>query len=298
LNSLAPVPSPDGKKLYVIGQLLRGELVRYDFTVHQWVPYLSGISAEFVKFSRDGQWVTYVAFPEGTLWRSRIDGTDRLQLTIPPTQVFQPCWSPDGKRIAFAAISPGKPWRVYVISAQGGTPEPVLEEPHNQHHPSWSPDGKSIAFSYVYFLEAAPPGVTVMHLENNKVERLPHSEGLWESEWSPDGRYIVARTLDSHALMLFDMKTRKWAELVKSDIGWLQWSADGQEVYFHRLGKESALMRVRVSDRSVEEVVDLKSIKNTGLAGGLWIGVTPDNSPLFLRDTGTQEVYALDWQEP
>ena len=34
LNSLAPVPSPDGKKLYVIGQQLRGELVRYDLTAH------------------------------------------------------------------------------------------------------------------------------------------------------------------------------------------------------------------------------------------------------------------------
>ncbi len=298
LNSLAPVPSPDGKKLYVIGQQLRGELVRYDLNAHQWLPYLAGISAEFVSFSRDRQWVTYVAFPEGTLWRSKIDGSERLQLTAPPVQALQPCWSPDGKRIAFVAVSPGKTWRIYVISASGGTPESLLEEPHNQHHPSWSPDGKSIAFSYVYFLEAAPPGVTVVHLENHRVERLPHSEGLWESEWSPQGQYIVARTSDSHALMLFDLKTRNWAELVKSDIGWLQWSADGQEVYFYRIANQPALMRVRVSDRSVEEVVGLKSTDNTRWTGGPWIGVTPDNSPLLLRDTGTQEVYALDWQEP
>jgi Tol biopolymer transport system component len=55
LNSLAPVLSPDGKKLYVIGQQLRGELARYDSKSREWVPYLSGMSAEFVDFSKDGQ---------------------------------------------------------------------------------------------------------------------------------------------------------------------------------------------------------------------------------------------------
>ncbi len=59
----------------MIGQQLRGELGRYDLKSRQWVAYLSGISAEFIDFSRDGQWVAYVAFPECTLWRSRIDGS-------------------------------------------------------------------------------------------------------------------------------------------------------------------------------------------------------------------------------
>jgi len=66
LNSLSPVPSPDGKKLYIIGQQLRGEVVRYESKTRTWEPYLSGISADFVTFSPDRQWVTYVAFPEGT----------------------------------------------------------------------------------------------------------------------------------------------------------------------------------------------------------------------------------------
>jgi hypothetical protein len=29
-----------------------------------------------------------------------------------------------------------------------------------------------------------------------------------------------------------------------------------------------------------------------------WSGITPDGSPLVLRDVGTQEIYALDWQVP
>lgn len=36
------------------------------------------------------------------------------------------------------------------------------------------------------------------------------------------------------------------------------------------------------------------------LAGhfGYWLGRAPDDSALLLRDTGTQEIYALDWEAP
>ena len=73
LSSLAPLFSPDGKKLFVIGQQLRGELQRFDGSTGEFVPYLGGVSADFLDFSRDGRWICYVAYPEGTLWRSRID---------------------------------------------------------------------------------------------------------------------------------------------------------------------------------------------------------------------------------
>jgi hypothetical protein len=54
-------------------------------------------------------------------------------------------------------------------------------------------------------------------------------------------------------------------------------------------------MRVSIDSRKVEEVLDMKTIRNTGWGGGLWVGLTPDDAPLLLRDTGTQEIYALDW---
>ena len=298
LNSIAPAFSPDGKKLYIVGQQERGELVGYNANSRQWTPYLSGISAEWVDFSRDGQWVTYVDFPDRILWRSRLDGSERLQLTVPPMQASQPCWSPDGKQIAFMNLAQGKRSAVYLVSADGGAPRPVLQEEHNQEHPSWSPDGNSLIISYLYFLEPAPPRITIVNLKGGTVDLVPGSEGLWEAAWSPDGRHIVARALDSHALMLFDWRTKRWSELVKSDVGWLQWSKDGRDVYFERLGSDSAIMRVHLEDGKTEKIVDLTDIKNTGSAGGLWFGVTPDGSPLLLRDTGTQEVYALDWQAP
>jgi Tol biopolymer transport system component len=81
MNFEAPQPSADGKKIFAVGDQLRGELSRYDTKSGQFVPYLEGISARDVSFSSDGQWVAYVTYPDSALWRSRIDGTRKLQLT-------------------------------------------------------------------------------------------------------------------------------------------------------------------------------------------------------------------------
>jgi Tol biopolymer transport system component len=120
LSSLAPVFSPDGRTLFVIGQQLRGELEAFDARVGQFVPYLGGISADFVDFSRDGKWVAFVSYPEGTLWRSRVDGSERLQLTVAPMEATVPRRSPDGSQIAFYVIAGTKQQRLYLIGADGG----------------------------------------------------------------------------------------------------------------------------------------------------------------------------------
>jgi Tol biopolymer transport system component len=142
LSLSSPLPSKDGKKLFVIGQTYHGELTRYDATSGQFAPFLGGTSAEYVALSRDSRWVVYVTYPEGTLWRSKLDGTERLQLTYPPMYPVLPRWSPDGKRIVFFefALSANKPARIYEVSPDGGSPRQLLPEDHSQElDPNWSP---------------------------------------------------------------------------------------------------------------------------------------------------------------
>lgn len=79
-----PVLSREGKELLVTGLQQRAELVRYDSHSGEFIPYLGGMSASDPDFSRDDQWITYVKFPDATLWRSKVDGSGALQLTYPP----------------------------------------------------------------------------------------------------------------------------------------------------------------------------------------------------------------------
>jgi Tol biopolymer transport system component/DNA-binding winged helix-turn-helix (wHTH) protein len=300
MNSLAPMVSQNGRKLYIIGEQLRGELVHYDARSGEFVPCLGGISAEFVDFSRDGKWVTYVGFPDRILWRSRIDGTERLQLTASPVQATMPRWSPDGQRIAYFDAAPGKPWGIYLISADGGKSEPLLDEPRNQMDPNWSPDGNSVIFSYFPLFDRVPPvklGVYMVDLRTRNVKKLPGSDGLWVPRWSSDGFHVVARSADSKSLMLFDFATQTWSELAKDVyLVPVNWSADDRSVVYVRRGAQPAILRVAIADRKVEEIVSLGDLRQTGFRGAIWTGLTPDDSPMFLRDAGTQEIYALDLQ--
>ena len=300
INYLSPTPSLDGKKLFVMGYQPRGELTRYDLKTGQFVPYLSGISALGVSFSSDEKWVVYVSFPEATLWRSKMDGSERLQLTFSPLFAFQPYWSPDGKRIAFMGSEPGKPWQVYVVQAEGGTPRVLSPADRNHGDPSWSPDGLSLAFGAVPFAEPDNAGgISVLDLKTNQVSKLPGSEGMFSPHWSPDGRHISAQTSDVMKQTLFDFRTQKWEELTSGvPIGYPNWSRDSKYLYYDAgSGDQAGFYRVRISDHKVERVASFKEIPRTGFLGS-WGGLAADESPLLLRDTSTQEIYALDVEFP
>jgi eukaryotic-like serine/threonine-protein kinase len=287
------VPSVDGKRIFAVGSQPRGELVRFNQKSQQFEPYLAGISAHSVDFSRDGQWVTYVTYPEGNLWRSKAEGSERLQLTFPPMQAFLPRWSPDQKQIVFTGSLPGKPARNYIVSANGSNPQAARSEEQttNELDPSWSADGASIAYW-------SNETINILDLRTHKVSVVPGSEGFFSPHWSPDGRYIVAMSGHARKLALFDFKTQKWVELTIVNAAFPNWSGDGSYVYFHSFGSDPALYRVRISDHKLEKIVSLKGLRLTIGAWGTWCGLAPDDSPTILRDVGSQEIYALDLQLP
>jgi len=302
LNFSRPAPGRDGKKLFALGAEPRGELVRYDSKSKQFLPYLSGISAEGVSFSKDGQWVAYTAYPYGTLWRSKVDGGDRLQLTSVPMRAFLPRWSPDGKRIAFMGAASGKPWQVYVVSSDGGGLQ-QLTTGENHGDPNWSPDGNTLVFDRLPYLEARGPNsanIYLLDLRTHQVSTLAGSEGQFYSPlWSPDARYITAQTGDSQKQVIFDFGNKRWADLVDMPMAYASWSRDGKYLYFETfLGKEPNFFRIRVNDRKLEKLFSLKGIRQTLGTFGPWSGLAPDDSCLLLREIGSQEIYALDVEFP
>jgi Tol biopolymer transport system component len=301
MDTQAPVPSRDGRKLFVIGEQRQGELVRYDAKSQQFVPYLEGISAEGLSTSRDGQWIAYVSYPEATLWRSRVDGRERLQLTLPPLQVAVPRWSPDGKRIAFMGRSPGKGMKIFIVSAEGGAPEQLMPGEESELAPAWSPDGNTLVFGGYPVGAKKPLAIHMLDLKTRQVSTLPGSEGLLFPIWSPNGRYLVAETPEEKG-MLYDFKVRRWAELPVHGFGYWTWSRDGKFIYFdgdfHSAHNDPAVFRLRIADRKIERVATLKGMRRTFGVFGSWFGLAPDDSPLLLRNLSSQQIYALDVQFP
>jgi Tol biopolymer transport system component len=301
LNFGSPVPSRDGKKLFVTGWQTRAELVRYDIKSGGFVPFLPGTAAGQVEFSRDGKWVTYATYTDRTLWRCKVDGSERLQLTYPPFQAAVPHWSPDGARIAFSGAKPGETPRIYVEPADGGSPE-QLSSGENEMDPTWSKDGNTLAFGNqpgVGHPESAR--ISLLDLKNHRVTELPGSQGLCCPRWSPDGRYIVALPDNNQTLLVFEVSTEKWRGVADKlgTIGYITWSPDSRYIGFDTLLTEDpGFYRVRVADWHIERLRSLKDIHRFFDIFGPWSGMAPDGSPFLVRDISTQEIYALDWQLP
>jgi len=300
-TTFGPVPSPDGKKLFVDLTHPNTELVRYDSASHAFVPYLPGVVAMGIDYSSDGKRITYVSYPDRTLWRSNLDGSHRSQLTFPPLQVIQPRWSPDGSRIAFQAQEPGKQFQVYVVSADGGSPEQPMPGDGSNDDPNWSADGGSLLFGHNpnEGSPSKPLGLAMINLQSHAVSRIPGSEEFWSPRFSPSGRYISAMSRATDRLMLFDIESKKWSELAKISVSWAQWSHKGDYIYFVgvQAGAPSGVFRVHVKDRKLEQVVSLKDFRHAPSDWG-WMGLAADDSPLLLRDSTTEDIYALDWEAP
>jgi Tol biopolymer transport system component/DNA-binding winged helix-turn-helix (wHTH) protein len=298
MNVYTPVSSPDGRRLFVVGGASpRGELVRYNSRSHQFVPYLSGISAEHLNFSKDGEWVTYVTYPEATLWRSKLDGSQRLQLSFPPMRAMLPQWSPDGKQIAFVGTSPGKSWKIYLVSAEGNTPQQLIPGEHNNEVDlNWSPDGKSIIFGG---LEGPKGAIFKVDIRTHQVSTLPGSKGLFYPVSSADGHYLAAVSANGRVLV-FDVSTQNWIELTKApSVSYMAWSRDGKHLYFDGGPPDDpAIFRVELHDRKQERVLSMKNIQREWGNWYQWFGLAPDDSPLLLNSLGSQEIYALDWEAP
>src|SRR5436853_31861 len=141
----------------------------------------------------------------------------------------------------------------------------------------------------------------VLGLLTRRASSLPGSDGLLPPQWSPDRRFIAALTKDSRKLLLFDLATETWKDLVNGQlVSYPAWSRNGKYIYFcNPMGNVVRFYRVGVENLKLEDVASVNLPR--GLASGMfgsWTGLAPDDSPLLVRDTSIQEIYALDLQLP
>jgi len=292
---MGPRSSRDGKQLFTIGNKLRSELVFFDSKSHQFLPFLGGSSAISPTFSADGKWVEYTSYPSHTLWRSRTDGTQQMQLTFPPLQVAYPNLSFDGTKVAFATEA----GPIYTISMQGGEPKKILDG----HAASalWSPDGNLLV---VTAWHDRPVGgnlylLQILDTRNGQLTDVPASEGMVGGAWITQDT-ILAANQDATDFSVFDFKTRKWSHLLSGHfVNWVV-SRDGKYLLFTTGGADPTLQRFRFADSHLETLASLKGLRRVvdPVEGQTQLSMAPDGSAVFSRDIGTQEIYALTVKWP
>ena len=291
-------PSSDGKKLFVQATQPRAELVRFDAKSKQFVRFMSGISATDLAYSPSGQWVAYVTIPESNLWRSRVDGSERLQLTYPPTQALIPVWSPDGSRILYQSYTMGRNSKAQSVPFQGGASEDVLPGGGGAVDFNWTADGSQLIFSHQ---PSFPPlSIEILNVKTGQRSQFLGSDGLFSPRLSPDGRYLAALTQDSSTLKLYDFRAQKWTNWLTEpgNISYPTWSKDSHYLYFDNfLTDHPTARRVKLGEAHSEELFSLSGLHQFVVTySGFWGGMAPDNSRLYVQDLSSQEIYSLQLQ--
>lgn len=297
-----PTAIANESRIFVIGSHNEYQLLRIDPRTLAKTAMLAESGATDMDFSLDGQWVVYAARENGTLWKSRIDGSNRVQLTAGATGAFAPHWSPDQKEILFTGFLLDRQPRLYVVSAQGGAPKSVL--PSNNKWASvsgdWRTDGRQIVLDVQEMESGREPDIRIFDLESGKLSAVPDSEGLVEPRWSADGRYIAALNPKKKQVFLYDCKRQTWSVLAEANFpSALRWSPAGDALYYQDTDEvEESIFRVPMAKREAERVVRLGDLLSAGAARAIFTGLSPDGSVYVTVDHGDVDVYAVDLKVP
>ena len=297
-----PTAVANGTRVYAIGSHNEYQLLRIDPKTLTKTAMLSESGATDMDFSLDGQWVVYAARENGTLWKSRIDGSNRVQLMAGATGAFAPHWSPDQKQILFTGFLLDKQPRLYVVSAQGGSPKTVLPMDNRWASVSgdWRTDGRQIVVDVQDTATGGEPNIRILDLETNRLSAIPGSEGLIEPRWSADGRYIAALNPKKKQIFLYDCKLLKWSVLAEANFpSTLRWSPGGDALYYQDTDEvEESVFRVPMATRESERVTRFGDLLSSGAARCIFTGLSPDGSVYVTVDHGDADVYAIDLKLP
>lgn len=202
--------------------------------------------------------------------------------------------SPDGERLAFAALS-----KLYVMDYPDGTPEVVTDVDAASHHPAWSPDGRWLAFvtwsesegGHIYKTRADRRGGT---------ERLTQTPGFFrETAWSPDGERIVAIRATARSFQDGD-NTGSDLVWIDADDGGVanvitpagpvqrpHFTTDPNRIYAHRRG--TGLISMRWDGTDVREHMQVRGPRPPGAPTGER-GEGPTASLIMMAPQGDQAV--------
>ncbi len=293
MDVVAMTPTRDSANLLVIGRVAQGSMQAYDSKEQRFIPFLNGLAASSFVISPDRQWMVYADYPRHLLWRSRLDGSERLPLTDIPA--WMPEWSRDSKWVVFCNFK-----AIYRVSIDGGVPEQLTSEADLEVMPTWSPDGTSIDFSDVptpgHFT-----GIKVLDLASKKVSVWPGSPGMYVPSWSPDGKYMVAIASAPKRVVVYSRATKTWRTLKQfgADWGFWRWSGDSKSILVAKIaaepGEQPGVYRLNIAEGKWTLVALFNGLSVSSSPFENFLSITSDGRPAMMSDTSVVQIYSLRW---
>jgi serine/threonine protein kinase len=292
---IAMTPSRDGNGMFVVGRLAQGSMHFYDEKEKRFLLYLGALPASQLVVSPDRKWMVYTDYPRGYLWRCKLDGSEKLQLTNSVAQMAT--WSPDSKWIAYSD------WHeLYRVSVDSSAPEKLTSEGFTEVLPSWSPDGKSIYFND--YPIAGHLRIRILDLETRKVSTMPGSDGYYAPLWSPDGQYLAGIQNPPKSLAIYSVKTRQWKRLkvFEHDWGFFVWAPDSKSLYTTQgpveaaTGEQTGIYRLTVPDGKWELFAKYTGMNPLITGVQDFVSITPEGHIATMSDTSVTQIYQMKWK--
>jgi DNA-binding winged helix-turn-helix (wHTH) protein/Tol biopolymer transport system component len=303
LEFQSPATGTGSNHVFFTGTDYRREMLVYSSSAHHFLPLANNLgAAALIDYSRDGHWVAWLNASDNTVWRSRADGTERLQLTTASLPIFSIRWSPDNQSLALMAREAGKPWAIYLVAANGGNLQPVVEESLGEADPNWFTNGTMILFGRVPDMmggEAQSKALFTVDLRTHARNKIPGSDDLFSPRLSPDEHYIAALSLDQKRLMLFDRARQHWTTLADGGAGDPVWSSDSRSIFFQNfLEPGDPIYRLDLTAAlpigPAQKIATLADLFNAEALDYRLMTLAPGNQPVISAQSSTVNIYSLD----
>ena len=122
---------------------------------------------------------------------SRLDGSNRQNITNNPAIDTSPTWSPSGRQIAFVSSREGAGGQIHICDSDGANVRRIVKEGGIADMPAWSPDGRWIAFHWMP-RQAENFDIYVAEVSSGRIYQLTSDSGSNESpSWAPDSRHLT-----------------------------------------------------------------------------------------------------------
>lgn len=213
------------------------------------------------------------------------------RLTELPNFDYQPRWSPDGQRIAFAAVR-DRQQQVFTMKADGSDVVELTRGSQNSE-PAWSPDGRLIAFRSE---RDGNPNIYLMNADGSEQRALtmdPQAET--SPAWSPDGKQLLFTSLVSghteiHVMNADGSGVRQLTQTATGHSRAAFWSPDGKQIAFGTNRDGNDEIYLMAADGS-----GARNVSNHA-ASEFPVGWSPDGAELLFistRDRPARDVYRM-----